>query len=75
MLSRAAGLVMHRILDPASAGGLGLRRCQWTTTVLNQASQNAALRLGYKHEGVIRAQKILAPGKEGIARKSCPVVR
>jgi RimJ/RimL family protein N-acetyltransferase len=59
---------MHRILDPSSMGGLGLRRCQWTTTVLNIPSQNAAKRLGYTGEGVLRAIKVLQPGKEGFAR-------
>ncbi|RSH91034.1 hypothetical protein EHS25_010210 [Saitozyma podzolica] len=67
VLTHAAGLVMHRILDPTSMGGLGLRRCQWTTTVLNAPSQNAAKRLGYTGEGVLRAIKVLQPGKEGFA--------
>jgi RimJ/RimL family protein N-acetyltransferase len=71
---------MHRILDPTSMGGLGLRRCQWTTTVLNAPSQNAAKRLGYTGEGVLRAIKVLQPGKEGFAGESrvwrCfPIVR
>lgn len=60
---------MHRILDLPEQGGLGLRRCQWHTTTLNIPSQNAALRLGYKFEGIWRAQKALAPGKVGRARE------
>ncbi|ORX37319.1 acyl-CoA N-acyltransferase [Kockovaella imperatae] len=65
VLTHAAGLAMHRILDPESEGGLGLRRCQWYTTVLNLKSQAAALRLGYKHEGIIRAQRVLLEGWQG----------
>jgi RimJ/RimL family protein N-acetyltransferase len=61
---------MHRILDPESLGGLGLRRCQWYTTTLNEASQRASLRLGYTYEGTQRAAKVLPLGKEGIRRES-----
>ncbi|WVQ65663.1 uncharacterized protein L199_003841 [Kwoniella botswanensis] len=63
--THATGLVMHRILDHPSQGGLGLRRCQWITTTLNIASQNAAKRLGYTYEGVLRCMRVLPPGKEG----------
>lgn len=55
---------MHRILDPVSEGGMGYRRCQWTTTTRNEKSQAAAKRLGYTPEGVLRGYKILPPGKE-----------
>jgi RimJ/RimL family protein N-acetyltransferase len=61
---------MHRILDMPADGGYGMRRCQWTTTSLNLASQNAAKRLGYQYEGVLRAQWICPPGKEGVRRES-----
>lgn len=57
--------MMHRILDLPEQGGLGLRRCQWQTTTLNEPSQKAALRLGYKHEGIWRAAKCLVPPKIG----------
>ncbi|WRT67896.1 uncharacterized protein IL334_004870 [Kwoniella shivajii] len=63
--THATGLVMHRILDHPSQGGLGLRRCQWITTTLNIQSQNASKRLGYKFEGVLRCMRVLPPGKEG----------
>ncbi|KAK4687051.1 hypothetical protein P7C73_g3067, partial [Tremellales sp. Uapishka_1] len=66
VLTHAAGLLMHRILDASSEGGLGLRRCQWLTTTLNMASQNAALRLGYKFEGVLRGVVVLPEGKKGV---------
>ena len=71
VLTHAAGLVMRRILDMPEQGGLGLRRCQWKTTSLNLPSQNAAKRLGYTPEGVLRAAQVLDLGKEGI-RRECP---
>lgn len=70
VLTHAAGLVMHRILDPVSRGGMGYRRCQWTTTTRNDKSQAAARRLGYTPEGVLRGYKILAPGKEACRGES-----
>lgn len=33
---------------------------------MHTRSQGAALRLGFTHEGIIRAHRVLAPGKEGI---------
>ncbi|KAK1925777.1 acyl-CoA N-acyltransferase [Papiliotrema laurentii] len=66
VLTHAAGLVIHYAMDLPSQGGLGLRRCQWTTTTLNLASQNAAKRLGFQYEGVLRAMWVLPPGKEGV---------
>lgn len=70
VLTHAAGLVIHYAMDLPSQGGLGLRRCQWTTTTLNLASQNAAKRLGFQYEGVLRAMWVLPPGKEGVRRAS-----
>lgn len=61
---------MHRMLDLPADGGLGLRRCQWRTTTLNKKSEAAALRLGFKEEGVLRAQWVLPEGKEGVRRES-----
>jgi len=65
VLTHAAGTLMHRFLDDPSQGGLGLRRCQWQTNSLNMKSQAAAKRLGYVHEGNLRAQRVLAKGREG----------
>ncbi|WVO18989.1 uncharacterized protein IAS62_000265 [Cryptococcus decagattii] len=64
--THCSGLIMHRILDHPSQGGLGLRRCQWLTTTLNSASQAASKRMGFTFEGVLRCMKVLPPGKEGI---------
>lgn len=69
MLTHAAGLAMHRILDHPDQGGLGLRRCQWQTTSINLKSQAAAKRLGYKPEGLLRAFQVLPAGKEGARRE------
>lgn len=66
MQTHCSGLIMHRILDHPSQGGLGLRRCQWLTTTLNSASQAASKRMGFTFEGVLRCMKVLPPGKEGI---------
>ncbi|GFZ49954.1 hypothetical protein JCM24511_07357 [Saitozyma sp. JCM 24511] len=66
VLTHAAGTLMHRILDSPALGGLGLRRCQWFTTTLNNPSKNAALRLGFEFEGIIRAHRVLPPSKEGV---------
>ena len=65
---------MHRILDMPHQGGLGLRRCQWKTTVLNIPSRNAANRLGFTYEGVLRAMIVLPPGKKGARRKRTPTI-
>lgn len=60
---------MHRILDDKSAGGLALRRCQWYTNSKHVKSQAAAKRLGFIHEGILRAHRVLLPGREGARRE------
>ncbi|KAM7196212.1 hypothetical protein V8F33_006324 [Rhypophila sp. PSN 637] len=70
-------LLLHHLLDPPSpkaehdqqlkadnTGGLGLRRVQWQANASNQASVNAALRLGFKLEGIMRWAAVLPWGKE-----------
>ncbi|WRT64075.1 uncharacterized protein IL334_001003 [Kwoniella shivajii] len=66
VLTHAAGLVIHRILDMPSEGGLGLRRCQWYTTTLNDKSQAAAQRLGFKLDGILNTHRVLPKGKVGV---------
>lgn len=44
--------------------GLGLRRCQWQCHHLNKPSSRAAQRMGFKEEGLIRMQRIVATGNE-----------
>jgi len=71
VLTHAAGAMMHRILDSTEDGGLGLRRCQWFTNSLNEKSKAASLRLGFQYEGLMRAHRVLLPGKRG-AREPRP---
>ncbi|ODN80005.1 hypothetical protein L202_03870 [Cryptococcus amylolentus CBS 6039] len=66
--THATALLMHRVLDLPSAGGLGLRRCQWQANSLNLPSQAAALLMGFLFEGVQKSKRVLAPGKEGARR-------
>ncbi|OCF73740.1 hypothetical protein I204_05584 [Kwoniella mangroviensis CBS 8886] len=66
VLTHAAGLIIHRILDMPSEGGLGLRRCQWFTTTLNEKSKAAAHRLGFLLDGILRAHRVLPKGKKGV---------
>ena len=62
--------MIHRILDTEAEGGLNCRRCQWYTTTLNLKSQAAAIRLGFKFEGNMRAQRVLEKGWKGARRES-----
>ncbi|GFZ47555.1 hypothetical protein JCM24511_05299 [Saitozyma sp. JCM 24511] len=64
VLTHAAGTLMHRILDSPALGGLGLRRSQ----TLTKPSKNAALRLGFEFEVIIRTHRVLPPSKEGVRR-------
>jgi len=45
-------------------GGLGLRRVQWQANSLNTASIRAAERMGFKHEAVLRWDRVLREGRE-----------
>ncbi|ODO11252.1 hypothetical protein I350_00027 [Cryptococcus amylolentus CBS 6273] len=61
-------LLLHSVLDLPPQSGLGLRRCQWLCSSLNQPSRSATLRMGFKHEGVQRARMVVPAGKEGARR-------
>lgn len=52
--SNAIGRALLWLLDPPSAGGLGLRRVEWQANSVNQVSRNFALRMGFELEGVLR---------------------
>ena len=56
--TRAATEAMFLALSYA-ADGLGYRRLVWKCNALNQASVRAALRLGFKPEGTLRAHKVI----------------
>ncbi|WWD17961.1 hypothetical protein CI109_102406 [Kwoniella shandongensis] len=66
VLTHAAGLILHRILDMPEEGGLGLRRAQWFATSLNEKSKAAALRLGFHLDGLLRSHRVLGKGREGV---------
>ncbi|KAH7099873.1 acyl-CoA N-acyltransferase [Auriculariales sp. MPI-PUGE-AT-0066] len=57
------GLVLRFCFDD-----LNVRRLQWQTNVENVASINAAQRLGFRLEGVMRWQRVLPLGCEGLTR-------
>ena len=50
---------------PAPVRGLGLRRVQWLTHAGNEASRRTALRVGFREEGTLRWERVIAPGKVG----------
>jgi hypothetical protein len=62
--THATGLLLQYSLDPAPTG-LGLRRVQWQANSDNIPSIKAAERLGFTLEGIIRWQRVLAPGLTG----------
>jgi RimJ/RimL family protein N-acetyltransferase len=63
--TNAVGLLLLWLLDPPSAGGLGLRRVEWLSHAENVRSREFAVRLGFEFEGVARWQRVVAFGKVG----------
>ncbi|KAG5642816.1 hypothetical protein DXG03_002075 [Asterophora parasitica] len=61
--SNAIGLLLHWALDLPSEGGLGLRRVVWKASPLNEKSVNAAERMGFTKEGILRWNWVLPEGK------------
>jgi len=55
--TEAMFLMMRRVFDE-----LGYRRYEWKCNALNEASRNAALRLGFQFEGVFR-QAMISKGR------------
>ncbi|KAF2102290.1 hypothetical protein NA57DRAFT_73719 [Rhizodiscina lignyota] len=64
--TNAIGLALLRLLDPPSAGGLGLRRVEWRTHTGNTASRTTALRMGFEFEGISRWHRAFADAKLGL---------
>jgi len=52
-------------VDVDAAVGLGLRRVQWLAHAGNEASRRTALRMGFREEGTLRWERVIAPGKVG----------
>ncbi|EPE03823.1 acyl- n-acyltransferase [Ophiostoma piceae UAMH 11346] len=50
-----------------TARGLGLRRVEWKTHSENVASRKLADRIGFELEGICRWERIVQPGKPGLA--------
>lgn len=63
--SNTVGLMLNYALDPPSQGGLGLRRVEWQTNSLNEASARTAKRMGFTFECVKRWHRTMPLGKEG----------
>ncbi len=63
--TNATGLLLQWCLNLPKEGGLGLRRVQWQTNNLNDASKRAAERVGFQLESVERWQRVLPEGKVG----------
>ncbi|KAB5527998.1 putative GNAT family acetyltransferase [Coniochaeta sp. 2T2.1] len=63
--TQSNALLLHHCLDGVSAGGLGMRRVQWLANASNVASLNAAKRMGFQFEGIIRWEQVLPPNKRG----------
>lgn len=55
--TRAATDAMYLMMERAF--GLGYRRYEWKCNALNDASRNAALRLGFSFEGVFRQARVI----------------
>ncbi|KAK5651352.1 hypothetical protein OQA88_12585 [Cercophora sp. LCS_1] len=72
--THANALLLHHCLDSPENGGLGLRRVQWQANASNEASVNAAKRLGFRLEGVMRWQQVLPVGKKGDQAQGLPSV-
>jgi RimJ/RimL family protein N-acetyltransferase len=65
--TNAVGLLLQWVLDPPSAGGLGLRRVEWLTQSDNLPSRKAAERMGFELEGISRWQRVVPPGNIGLS--------
>lgn len=60
--SNATGLLLEWCFDK-----LGMRRVQWQANARNEPSVNAAKKMGFGFEGVIRWQRILEPSKAEVS--------
>lgn len=63
VLTNAVGLLLQHALDSPEQGGMGLRRVQWWAHHLNESSVNAAKKLGFQWEGILRFHRVLPKGR------------
>ncbi|KAH7886583.1 acyl-CoA N-acyltransferase [Phlebopus sp. FC_14] len=63
--TNASGLLLQYALNSPSAlvPGLGLRRAQWQANEANSASINLAERMGFRREGILRWDRVVAGGR------------
>lgn len=66
----ALGLLIIYILDPPSAGGLGLRRVGWKCHQDNEASRGIASRMGFEFEGITRWSDVFPRSTTGLPVKA-----
>jgi RimJ/RimL family protein N-acetyltransferase len=60
--NNALGLLLLWLLDPPSAGGLGLRRVVWKASANNAISRRVAERAGFELEGILRWVRLARAG-------------
>lgn len=60
--TNAIGLLLQYLLDPPTAGGLGLRRVEWKCHEGNAVSRRVALRMGFEFEGIARWDRVFPRG-------------
>ncbi|KAB5585139.1 putative GNAT family acetyltransferase [Coniochaeta sp. 2T2.1] len=63
--TQSNALLLHHCLDSVVEGELGMRRVQWLANARNVASVNAAKRMGFQFEGIIRWEQVLPLNKRG----------
>ncbi|PPQ63652.1 hypothetical protein CVT24_004426 [Panaeolus cyanescens] len=64
--SNSVGLLLNFALNTPDVqdGSLGLRRVVWQANALNGASVNAAKRMGFQREAIMKWDRVLPSGKE-----------
>jgi len=62
--THAIGTLLKYVLDMPEEGGIGYRRVYWICDPANAASKGAALRMGFKEEGVMRWYRQVPAAKE-----------
>jgi RimJ/RimL family protein N-acetyltransferase len=71
--TNAVGLLLLWLLDPPSAGGLGLRRVEWRAHAENVRSRDFAARVGFVYEGIARWQRVVSFGKVGTSAEALAI--
>lgn len=64
----STSLLLKHLLDPISGGDLQMRRVQWQANGSNQPSIDAAQRLGFELEGIMRYARTINDNKECVSK-------